>query len=251
MTDVAVAGERAVPGPTRAPGGALPLPRRSAVPTGRAVVGGFLVALSALGLFVAWTRAAAGPQATYVVARHDVPVGARLTADDLTVLPMDLPDEVVRHAVFSRPATLVGATTVGPIRRGELVQAGDVVRKRAGADQLEVSFAVDASRAVAGSLREGELVDVASTFGSGATAYTVTVVRQARVLDVGVDGDSLTRNRTQVISLAVRSSDEALALSHAVNAGEVTLVRSTGTSVSGPVGQTYTAPAVERSSSGD
>jgi hypothetical protein len=46
-----------------------------------------------------------------------------------------------------------------------------------------------------------------------------------------------------VLSVALSSSDEALALTHALNAGDVTLVRSTGSAASGPVGQTYTAPA--------
>ena len=250
MSEVAVAPDRPSVGAPRAgfggtagTGSARPLARRSSLPSGRAVVGGFLVALSALGIFAAYARATAGPTTSYVVARNDVPIGTKLTEDDLTLLPMDLPDVVAGAAVFDAEGPLVGATTVGPIRRGELVQAGDVVRKRSGAEELEMSFAIDSARALAGTLRPGERVDVLATFGAGGETYTVTVVRQARVLERTTDGNALAHGSSEVISLALQSSDEALALSHAVNAGELTLVRSTGATVSGPVGQTYTAPA--------
>lgn len=217
--------------------------RRSALPTGRAVVGGFLVALAALAVFAAYSSATAGPTTSYVVARRDVPIGTRLTADDLTALPMELPDVVARDAAFASEGPLVGATTVGPVRRGELVQAGDVVRKRSGAGELEVSFELESSRALAGTLRPGERVDVLATFGAGADTYTVTVVRQARVLQTGHDQGGLAGGDTDVISLSVPTSDEAMALTHAVNAGKVTLVRSTGTTAGGEVGKTYQAPA--------
>ena len=250
MTDVAVAPDR--PSPTGAVNGARPasgagsgrtVRRRSALPTGRAVVGGFLIALAALGVFAAYTSATAGPTTRYVVARRDVPIGTRLTAEDLTTLAMDLPEVVTRTAVFSTEGPLVGATTVGPIRRGELVQAGDVVEKRSGAGELEVSFELESARALAGTLRAGERVDVLATFGAGGETYTVTVVRQARVLETSREGGGLAGGDSDVISLAVASSEEAMALTHAVNAGKVTLVRATGSTVSGEVGATYQAPA--------
>src|SRR4051794_15370230 len=166
MSDVVVAGaERAANASApRAPGdasAARPSPsrsisRRGTLPTGRAVVGGFLVAVAAFGIFVAYERATKGPTTQYVVARHDLPVGTRLTADDLTALPMQLPDVVARNAAFTGEAALVGATTVGPIRRGELVQAGDVVKKKGGTPtDLELSFEIDRAKALAGTLRPG------------------------------------------------------------------------------------------------
>jgi Flp pilus assembly protein CpaB len=240
MTNVAVA----PPAEPRAAGvGSRPLRRRGALPTGRAVVGGFLVALAALGIFVGYTRATAGPTARYVVARRDIPVGSRLTADDLTTLPMDLPAVVAANAAFTRESRVVGATTVGPIRKGELVQAGSVVAKRSSADELEVSFSIASARALAGTLRSGDRIDVLATFGTGADTYTVTVVRQARVVDAGRAGGALADGQSETITVALASSEKALALSHAVSAGEVTLARSTGANVSGQVGQTYRAPA--------
>lgn len=248
MPDVAVARDRSGSAPSDGPRGGVPtsgraVRRRSTLPTGRAVVGGFLVALAALGIFAAYTSATAGPTTTYVVARRDIPVGTRLGADDLTSLPMELPDVVAREAAFSDEGPLIGTTTVGPVRRGELVQAGDVVKKRSGPGELEVSFELESSRALAGTLRPGERVDVLATFGAGGDTYTVTVVRQARVLETGTDRGGLASGDTDVISLAVPTSDEAMALTHAINAGKVTLVRSTGTASSGEVGKTYRAPA--------
>lgn len=217
--------------------------RRSSLPTGRAVVGGFLVALAALGIYAGYLSSTRGPTTAYVVARRDVPIGTRLTADDLAALPMELPDVVARDAAFASEEALIGATTVGPVRRGELVQAGDVVKKRSGPGELEVSFELESARALAGTLRPGERVDVLATFGAGGDTYTVTVVRQARVLETSREGGGLAGGDSDVISLAVASSEEAMALTHAVNAGKVTLVRATGSTVSGEVGATYQAPA--------
>lgn len=220
--------------------------RRRSLPSGRAVVGGFLIALSAVGLFSAYSRAAAGPTTLFVVARHDVPIGTRLTSADLTRLAMELPDAVAA-GVFRNPATVTGATTVGPIRRGDLIQAGDVVRKRSGAGELEVSFAIDSSRAVAGTLQPGERIDVLATFGgAGGDSYTSVVVSQARVLEVRADRAPLAGQATAVLRVAVATPDEALALTHAVNAGDVTVVRTTGAAAAGSVGQTYRAPSASR-----
>jgi Flp pilus assembly protein CpaB len=219
--------------------------RRGGLPTGRAVVGGFLVAASALGVFAAHERASRGPTTSYVVARRDLPVGTRLADDDLTALPMELPDVVAHHAAFTTEGPLVGATTVGPIRRGELDQAGDVVKRSAGApSDLELSFEIDRAHALAGTLRSGERVDVLATFGAGGDTYTVTVVRRALVLDASQGRGALSADDSLVVTVAVPTADDALAITHAVNAGDVTLVRTTDTT-SGPAGQTYRAPAAD------
>ena len=237
MSDSAVAtpqrGERIVAStrPARrgrsAPGsaGGRQVRRRQPLPTGRAVVGGFLVAVSAVGIFAAWSSAAGGPDERFAVARRDLPIGHRIEAGDVTLQPMDLPTSLAR-AAFSNPRLLVGSTVVGPVGRGELLQAGDVVDSDGAPTDLEVSFAVERSRAVGGSLRPGEFVDVLGTFGAGGDTYTTTVVVGARVLAVD-DGDGgLAAGDERTITLAVRTADEARAVTHAVNAGDVTLVRS-------------------------
>ncbi|MBW3613962.1 MAG: hypothetical protein KY439_01450 [Actinobacteria bacterium] len=250
MSDVGYAPQRSTGTEAGPAAGGRPVRRRSSLPSGRAVVGGLLVALSALGIFAAYTRATAGPTQSYVVARTDLPLGGRLTAQDLVLLPMELPPAMAERAGFSSVRSLEGATVIGPVRRGELVQASDVLRKRSGAAELEISFAIESSRALAGSLRPGERVDVLATFGGGGDSYSVLVVRQAMVLDAVGGGSSLAQGRTETITLAVSTSEEALALTHAINAGDVTLVRATGSSGSGPAGQTYRAPAADKAKAG-
>jgi Flp pilus assembly protein CpaB len=157
---------------------------------------------------------------------------------------MELPPVVARRSAFSGTSALVGATTVGPIRGGELVQVGDVVRKTSAPQDVEMSFSIDTARAVAGGLRPGEQVDVLATFGAGGDTYTLAVVRGARVLATSRPGRGFADARTSVVTLGLHTSDEALALSHAVNAGEVTLVRSTG--VAGPGVDPAGGPAIYR-----
>jgi Flp pilus assembly protein CpaB len=204
---------------------ARPVHRRQPLPTGRAVVGGFLVAASALGIYTAWASAAAGPDERFTVARRDLPIGHRVEAGDLELQPMDLPATVARSA-FSDPRVLVGSTVVGPVRAGELVQAGDVVESSSAPTALEVSFAAERSRAVAGTLRPGEFVDVLATFGAGGDTYTTTVVAGARVVAADERGGGIVAGEERIVTLAVASADDARALAHAVNAGEVVLVRS-------------------------
>jgi Flp pilus assembly protein CpaB len=206
-------------------------------------VGGFLVALSAVGVFVAWSAATRGPSSTYVVARHDLQIGHRIVSDDLALLPMQLPEVLARRGAFSSERALVGATVVGPVRKGELVQSGDVVDAKGPSGTLEVSFPIESSRAVGGSLRPGEFVDVLATFGAGGDTYTTTVVQGARVLDVGDGGGALTDSNTRTISLAVTNPTEARAVVHAVNAGKVVLIRSRAAGTTDDRGGTYRAPS--------
>ncbi len=217
--------------------------RRRTLPSGRAVVGGFLVAAAALGIYAAWAQANDAPTEQYVIAARDLPVGTRITKADLALAPMDLPARVAGHAAFKDPARLVGTTVVGAVRADELVQAGDVVRGAAVAGTLEVSFSLDAPRAVGGTLAEGDTVDVDATFGAGADTYTATVVKQAQVVRAAQRGTTLGDGRTVTVTLAVRSRTEALAVSHAVATGEVTLVRTTGVDLSADGADTYRAPA--------
>ncbi|HET9442113.1 MAG TPA: RcpC/CpaB family pilus assembly protein, partial [Acidimicrobiales bacterium] len=133
----------------------------------------------------------------------------------------------------------------------ELVQASDVVRKRSGPDEREVSFSLETARAVAGTLRSGERVDVLATFGTGTASYTTAIVRHARVLVAEGGSGALGDSRNETVTLAVTDPEEALAVTHAVNVGEVTLVRSTGTTApaAGPP-PVYVAPAARDESGG-
>ena len=211
-------------------GGRVVQPRRG-LPNSRAVVGGLLVALAALGIFVAWHSAAGGPSTAYAVAGRDIRPGERLTAADVVLRAADLPGSVAR-AAYRDAAPLDGAVALGPISAGDLVERSQVVERDAGRAGTppahELSFPVPADRALDGRLRIGERVAVLATFGTGQGSSTDVVTRNALVLAVddaagGIEGDAV------VLTLAVEATDEVVALAHATRAGEVTIVRATGT----------------------
>jgi Flp pilus assembly protein CpaB len=222
VSDTVFTASRQSAGPN---GGGRPLRRRKALPGSRAVVGGFLVALAAVGIFAAYTGATGDDRRTFVVARHDLPMGHRITSADLATLPMDLPPALEDRAARD-PAQLVGAVVVGPLGKGELVQASDIVT--VGETGPQVSFPIESARALDGRLRVGELVDVVATYEGGGEGQTTVVVRNARVVDRSKPGGSLGDGGKEVITLAVGSRADTLAVAHASQAGKVTLVRVTG-----------------------
>lgn len=203
------------------------------------MVGAFLVTVAAVGIFAAYLDATAGPSTRYVVAARDVPIGSRLTAADLTLVALDLPAQQRRRA-FDAPAVLEGATLIGPLTRGDLVQSSAVVA--IDPDVEQVSFAIDADRAVGGRLNPGERVDVLVTYGSGDGAYTEAVVRDALVVHVDEDSSSnLGSLGTHVLTLGVPDPAASLRIAHAVNAGEVTVIRTTGITREGELPDSYSS----------
>lgn len=228
-------------GDGRGPGRVLR--RRRPLPSGRAVVGGFLVAAAAVGIFAAYQGATASRRQRFVVAATALHMGQRLAASDLTTAPMDLTPTLSSTLAFRDPRALVGAVVVGPVRQGGLIQASDVVA--AGARrQRQLSFPVDAARALNGSLQSGDRVDVLATFGTGSGATTVVVASGVRVVDVATAKAGLASNgsSSQVLTVSVTNATQALALTQAVDAGQLLVVRSTGAP---PLGSTaaYSDPS--------
>jgi Flp pilus assembly protein CpaB len=211
--------------------------RRVTLPAGRAVVGGFLIALSATIVFAAYTGATTKPQPRVVVARRTLAPGTHLTRADLTLVPMQVPSSIGFRAM----APLVGATVIAPVGRGELIQPNGVVAGGGRPSERQLSLPIDSARAVSGDLRPGDRVDVAATFGSGADAYTLFVVRAAHVLARQQAGGGLGSNRSEVIVLSLPSATDALAVAHAVSVGQLTVVRATGAEPA--TADPYRAPA--------
>jgi Flp pilus assembly protein CpaB len=203
---------------------------RSGLPGGRAVVGGLLVAASAVGTYAAHGAATGGPSTTYVVAVHDVAPGRTLTLDDLATVAIELPGGQ-RAVSFTDRDVLAGAVTLGAMRAGQLVQSSDVARTSSGRGLVELSVPVEPGRAMNGErryLRGGDRVDVVATSTSGGKAVTTTVATSAEVVEVldprrGIGGGS-----TLTVVLAVRPAD-ALTLAAASSGTSLTLVRTTGT----------------------
>jgi Flp pilus assembly protein CpaB len=201
--------------------------RRRPLPGGRAVIGGFLVALAAVLLFSAYTSATTRPRQLYVVAAHALTAGSRLSPADLAVVPLDLPDPAVRRQVFTSERALVGASVVAPVASGALIEASAVVGRAGAVGTREVSLAVDRARAVAGTLKPGELVDVLGTYGSGAGSFTSVIVRDLPVINIGNVADSLGgSSTTELLTFAAPTELIAEAIANASYAAQVTIVRS-------------------------
>ncbi len=217
------------PASTGAPRQVKPLRR---LPGGRAVVGGFLIAASAVATFGAFTAAVGGASGSYVVVTTDVRTGQRLSDADLGLVSLDLPPDQHRLA-FTELGVLDGATALAPLAAGQLVQTSDVAKPAGGSDRAQISLALDPGNALGGDpalLGEGERVAVIVTYTQAGTAETATVSSDAEV--VRVFGGDETGPGGLTIVLAVPPSDlEPIAQASA--AGVVTIARTTGL-VSGP-----------------
>jgi Flp pilus assembly protein CpaB len=186
-----------------------------------------LVAASAGGLFAAHAAVTAGPRDSYLVAGRDLEVGHRLEPGDLAAVALDLSDAVAAGA-FTAADQVVGATVLARRATGELLQRTDLIRNRGEPGSREVSFAVDASRALADRIRVGERVAVVATYGTGADAFTTAVVSDARVLQIGSVASGLVSDGRLTLTLELSDSHDMLALAHAVDVAQITVVRTTG-----------------------
>jgi Flp pilus assembly protein CpaB len=129
--------------------------------------------------------------------------------------------------VFSRTTDVVGAVVLAPLVPGELIQSSSVVRSLTPSDQRQISVPIETARALGDRLVAGELVDVVATFGTGSDAYTVTVVTGARVVSRDATGGTLGDRKTEIVTLSVSDARSAVAIAHAVAAGEISFIRVT------------------------
>jgi len=199
---------------------------RHRLPGSRAVTGGLLIAVAGIVAFAGYTGATRTSRQLYVVAARPLAPGDRLRVSDLGVVPVDIPGSDLRRQLFSSTAPLIGASVLAPINPGALVESSAVVGRGGEPGTRELSLSLDRSRAVGGTLKPGEYVDVLGTFGSGAQSYTALMVAHARVISIAGQGGSLGDSRTEVVVFSVRDGVEAEALADAGIATQVTLVRS-------------------------
>jgi Flp pilus assembly protein CpaB len=212
--------------------------RRRHLPDSRAVLGALLVAASIVLIATAYAGAGHGPRGFVVVAAHAIRPGDTLGADDLRRVRADLP-RALRSHTFTDTAVLTGATALSPLGAGDLVQTGQVVRKRGGAHTTELSFPIDASR-VGAAVGPGDRVAMVATYGTGTDAYSMVVGRDLLVLDVIRERDALgTRSGATVLTVALPGGAESLALAHATRAAELTVIRTTGTTAGAAVPTIY------------
>jgi hypothetical protein len=215
----AAAGTAATAGSSRVTG------RRPALPTGRAVVGGLLVATAAVGTFAAWSGAEQPPPDRLVVAARDLPIGTVLEPEDLGIAALDAPAALEGRA-FAGPELVIGQRTVAPLAAGELVQRSSVVVPESTLPGRQVAFAVERASALGGTLQIGEVVDLLATFGSAAADSSTEVVAAGAVV-AGLPEVDPTGGQ-QVVLVTLPPGADALAVVHAVRHGALTVVRSIG-----------------------
>ena len=201
----------------------MEIQRHRGLPGSRAVVGGALIALAAVGVYLAYDQATDDPSDPVVVAARDIHAGEILDPEVLGTIEADLPDPAA-GATFGSIEVVEGRVALAPIAAGEIVQAGAVTDGRATPDLHEVAISLPRAQIAVGRLKEGERVDVFATYDD----RTSSVVRGAEVVQIGVDDDgSLTSNREVTLVVAVPSGDAVAAVVHALRTGDVTVVRST------------------------
>lgn len=209
---------------------------RRQLPGSRAVVGGLLVTVAVLGTFAAYSSADEAPADSIVVLRTSVTAGQRLTTDDVTVEPADLPDDVIGRS-FGRAEAIEDAVALAPMEAGEIVQQSAVLLRdetgAAGEPTHDFSLPVERDRALNGQLARGEIVDVLATYGTGELAYTAVVARRAQVVEVADTSSGLGSDGIVVVTLALSSADEVMSTTHASVTAEVTIVRATRASEQG------------------
>ena len=200
--------------------------QRRGLPGSRAVVGGLLVAVAAVGLFAASSSSGRGPTHSYVVARHELPAGTRLQASDLALVPLELAP-TLRARAFATAQPLLGATLNAPLGPGELVQASAVVARKGDTASRELSFTLERG-AVGSGIKQGERADLLATYGTGNDASTVVVVRQALIVAIERARSTSGDTGPATVTVAVDDPADAIALGHAIQLGKITLVRATG-----------------------
>ncbi|MCU4183919.1 hypothetical protein K6U06_06065 [Acidiferrimicrobium sp. IK] len=197
--------------------------RRRPLPSGRAVAGGFFVAVAVIVVFAAWLTGTARSGKSWVVATRDLPAGARLQTADLGTETMTLPSGTTARLAYRDPAALLGAVLDAPLRAGELVQAGDLAPASHGPGLRPVT--VDVAPTDVADLSTGTAVDVLVTDGTDPSSPTTVVVAGARVLDVGRPSTSLSAGTTGAqVTLGVSTLAQVTGIVHAAHTGTLSIV---------------------------
>jgi Flp pilus assembly protein CpaB len=202
--------------------------RRKALPNGRAILGGFLVAAAASIVFVSTLAGHRHGSSAYAVATTQLAAGAVIAPGDTATADIQLPGSSAASA-FSDPASLVGRTLVANATPGELVQNSMLAPEGTTPGLRPVSVSVDPD-SVEG-LEPGDSVDVlmvpSSSSETGSTSATVDVVaRGASLIAIGSSGgSSIGSSETTLVTLGVGNLSEVEALVGASHSGVVAFVK--------------------------
>lgn len=187
--------------------------RPAITPGTRAVFGALLCTTAALLTFLAFARANRPPATSYVIATRDLAPGAILESGDVELVAIKLPSAVQTQAVEA-VSLIEGATLLGPIAQGELIQRGQVIRRPVG--ERVVSFPMNSAYALGGRLRAGSRVSVYADEGNTMQpiADNVAVLRNDQG---GTSG-------TSIITITVPASTDEARLVQAITNSKIVLV---------------------------
>jgi Flp pilus assembly protein CpaB len=159
----------------------------------RAVLGVFLLLVAVGGSLAFWT--ASSSTTAVLVATHNLPAGATLSAGDVAIARVRVDDATYQAAVpASELGSVVDLRLDSPVFAHQLLvraQLSSSLPLRR--DQMEFTIPVTPDTAVGGSIRPGDVVEVMVTTGKDTTtSQSTVVVWRAPVYDVGYGGNSTT-----------------------------------------------------------
>jgi hypothetical protein len=197
---------------------------RSPLPSGRAVVGGLLVAVAVAGTYAIGTGDDR-PAVTVLVASRDLDAGQPFDDQAVTALATDLAPELVAVAM---PADALERLADQPhvfsesLRAGEMLMASDVTRADGPALAYEVSVPLGpGSSGLVGSVEHRDRVDVIAS-GDDCTAVLVS---GARVNEIVSSGGALGSSGGGSVVLGVPTRQDAVAVAHALEFGTIRLAK--------------------------
>jgi Flp pilus assembly protein CpaB len=192
-------------------------------PTGRAVLGGGLVALAVLAAILGLAPTGSR-DVRYVTARVALPAGTSLSVGDLTTVAMSLAPAASAYG-FVNPSEVVGRRLVVPVAAGEPIFRGDLSTPSGASDSgsgRELSIPVDIATADDGHIHPGNWIDILATATGSGQPDTSVIAPEVPVLAIGPDpGGDPTK---EVVTVSVATTSEAVAIAQAVAADQILLV---------------------------
>jgi Flp pilus assembly protein CpaB len=196
--------------------------RRRALPAGRAVVGGFLVAVAAVVVFTASLAGSLHPGQSWVVTARPLAAGTVLGPDDVTSATMRLSKSAAVLA-YRQVAVVEGRALAVALPAGALVQNPVLVPSGQRPTMRPVSVAVDPVSLIG--LTPGEPVDVLATQGTGSGTGVAVVVRGATLMAATQpESGALNTGSSGQVTIGVATLAEVEAVVQAAHAGMITLV---------------------------
>lgn len=186
------------------------------------IVGAVVLAGVSLALLVAsWVSGVRTNGASLaVVVTRSIPAGATIERSDLGVASVSVPPSV--HRTLLTVDDALGRTAAVAIAPGAILERSMVAGPSAVTPERSITIAVPTTSLAPGVIAPGDRVDVLATTQNSATPSTLTIATQLLVLDVQASsGDEL-------VTVATRSLDQALAIAQALATAKVDLVNATG-----------------------